>query len=406
MENWHLIASWATCATLGGVSYATTMDPERPDPRARGVKQWEGAKAAVEGGARGAREERSGSVVEVAAKKAAIQTNLGSTKDIMNNPRVAAKFRDAAKAHFCEELYKFLAAFQQYEDMNVDEDEEEGGGTNVQPFPSPLRKHAEVPRHQRQRRRSYQVLRYSVYVGMLGEFFTPGCRHEVNVSCETRRHVRKLMKFCDWVVSSEKVKREVFTRAAQEVRMMLDQNVTGSFIQSSTFVGVAQDLKTTETTARGEAFSKSAQDLKRSELKRTLKKGFRTVAMANSAKNKWAKVAAEGSDIEEAGGRDSSCSTQSAYNVHGAAEAPRKSIAFRSAALGVLATSKYAALVGTGDYADRAELPPLAISVTSPPLSPAGIIPSILGIISTLAAILSVRGYHPEGGAGAPEKTH
>ena len=37
-----------------------------------------------------------------------------------------------------------------------------------------------------------QVLRYSVYVGMLGEFFTPGCRHEVNVSSETRRLARKV----------------------------------------------------------------------------------------------------------------------------------------------------------------------------------------------------------------------
>lgn len=35
-----------------------------------------------------------------------LQRRWGSTKDIMNNPSAAAKFRDAARAHFCEELYK------------------------------------------------------------------------------------------------------------------------------------------------------------------------------------------------------------------------------------------------------------------------------------------------------------
>lgn len=36
-----------------------------------------------------------------------------------------------------------------------------------------------------------QVPRYSAYVGMLGEFFTPGSRHEINVSSETRRQAGK-----------------------------------------------------------------------------------------------------------------------------------------------------------------------------------------------------------------------
>lgn len=37
-----------------------------------------------------------------------LQKKWGSTKNIMNDATIAAKFRDAAKAHFCEELYKVL----------------------------------------------------------------------------------------------------------------------------------------------------------------------------------------------------------------------------------------------------------------------------------------------------------
>lgn len=68
-----MIASWATCATLAGVSYATTVDPERPDPRDRGVKRWKGTMAAVEGGARRPREKRSGPVAEEAARDLAVR---------------------------------------------------------------------------------------------------------------------------------------------------------------------------------------------------------------------------------------------------------------------------------------------------------------------------------------------
>ena len=39
----------------------------------------------------------------------------------------------------------------------------------------------------------------------------------------------------------------------------------------------------------------------RVELRSKMRKGFRTVVVANSVKSKWAKVAAEGSDIEEGG---------------------------------------------------------------------------------------------------------
>lgn len=67
MESWHLVASWATCAGLAGISYATTVDPKRPDPRVRGGK-WKESTAGVGGGAAGEREERSGSVVEVSAE--------------------------------------------------------------------------------------------------------------------------------------------------------------------------------------------------------------------------------------------------------------------------------------------------------------------------------------------------
>lgn len=37
-----------------------------------------------------------------------LQRKWGSTKNIMRNANMAAMFRDAAKAHFCEELYKVL----------------------------------------------------------------------------------------------------------------------------------------------------------------------------------------------------------------------------------------------------------------------------------------------------------
>lgn len=37
-----------------------------------------------------------------------LQRKWGSTKNIMRNAKTAAMFRDAAKAHFCEELYKVL----------------------------------------------------------------------------------------------------------------------------------------------------------------------------------------------------------------------------------------------------------------------------------------------------------
>lgn len=37
-----------------------------------------------------------------------MKSKWGTTKDIMGNARVAAMLRDAARAHFCEELYKVL----------------------------------------------------------------------------------------------------------------------------------------------------------------------------------------------------------------------------------------------------------------------------------------------------------
>jgi len=40
-----------------------------------------------------------------------------------------------------------------------------------------------------------QVPRYSAYVEMLGDFFTPGCRHEVNVSNATRDQARKVRPY-------------------------------------------------------------------------------------------------------------------------------------------------------------------------------------------------------------------
>lgn len=39
MESWHLIAAWATCAALAGVSYATTVEPKRVDPRLARAKR-------------------------------------------------------------------------------------------------------------------------------------------------------------------------------------------------------------------------------------------------------------------------------------------------------------------------------------------------------------------------------
>ena len=39
MESWHLIAAWTTCAAIGGVSYVTTVEPKRPDPRAKRAKR-------------------------------------------------------------------------------------------------------------------------------------------------------------------------------------------------------------------------------------------------------------------------------------------------------------------------------------------------------------------------------
>ncbi|CAB1113961.1 unnamed protein product [Ectocarpus sp. CCAP 1310/34] len=137
-----------------------------------------------------------------------LQKKWGSTKNIMGNANVAAKFREAAKAHFCEELYKFLAAFQQFESMNIDEAGDRGAGSsgdspascssvhshvNSRRFrPSIFSLRAEQPSQQLQpveQHCAYQVPRYSEYLGMLGEFFTPGCRHEVNVSSETRCQV-------------------------------------------------------------------------------------------------------------------------------------------------------------------------------------------------------------------------
>lgn len=61
---------------------------------------------------------------------------------------------------------QFLAAFQQFEQMNVDEEVQEGVGLNVRPFRSPLgRKAAEVPNPQR---RSYQVGLYARTYGVRG----------------------------------------------------------------------------------------------------------------------------------------------------------------------------------------------------------------------------------------------
>ena len=61
---------------------------------------------------------------------------------------------------------QFLAAFQQFERMNVDEEVQEGVGLNVRPFRSPLgRKAADVPNPQR---RSYQVGLYARTYGVRG----------------------------------------------------------------------------------------------------------------------------------------------------------------------------------------------------------------------------------------------
>jgi len=39
MESWHLIAAWATCAALAGISYASTVEPKRLDPRMARAKR-------------------------------------------------------------------------------------------------------------------------------------------------------------------------------------------------------------------------------------------------------------------------------------------------------------------------------------------------------------------------------
>ncbi|CAM9798116.1 unnamed protein product [Hapterophycus canaliculatus] len=162
-----------------------------------------------------------------ASDLAKLQKKWGSTKNIMNDATVAAKFRDAAKAHFCEELYKFLAAFQEFESLNIDEVDSgrcSFANTSSRRLATRARRSQKLPQLSQlpqlprpQPSRGYQVARYSTYVGIVGEFFLPGCRHEVNVSSETRLQVSKLLYFCDWVASSEADKRNLFPKAAQEV---------------------------------------------------------------------------------------------------------------------------------------------------------------------------------------------
>lgn len=59
---------------------------------------------------------------------------------------------------------QFLAAFQVFEAMNVDEEAQEGGvGLNLRPFRSPIGKKADFPTPQPPQRKSYQVRKY-IYV--------------------------------------------------------------------------------------------------------------------------------------------------------------------------------------------------------------------------------------------------
>ncbi|CAM9440291.1 unnamed protein product, partial [Scytosiphon promiscuus] len=241
------------------------------------------------------------------ADLAKLQKKWGSTKNIMNDATIAAKFRDAAKAHFCEELYKFLAAFQEFELLNVDE-VADGRGSFGHTFGSRISSLArssdklpqlsqlpELPRPEPSR--SYQVARYSAYVGIIGEFFLPGCRHEVNVSSDTRRQVSRLLNFRDWVASSEADKRNLFPKAAQEVRMILDQNITGSFICSRSFECVARHLIKAHKNAR-EDVDNEAED-QQSTARQKLRSSFHSIAVTHTLKNRWAKVAADQGDIEE-----------------------------------------------------------------------------------------------------------
>ncbi|CAN0269920.1 unnamed protein product, partial [Ectocarpus sp. 8 AP-2014] len=249
---------------------------------------------------------------------AKLQSKWGSTKNIMRNANMAAMLRDATKAHFCEELYKFLAAFQQFESMNIDEAGDCGAGSSGDSPASSSSVHSHVnsrrfrpslfsPRAEQPSQRlqaveqhcTYQVPRYSEYLGILGEFFTPGCRHEVNVSSETRFQVAKarisLRRFCDWVASSENDKRILFNKAVHEVRMMLDQNIMGSFIHSPSFAGVARDLMV--KSAQDEIAAEEEE--KRVAARKRMKAGIQAITLANSVRRTWVSAASERSDVDE-----------------------------------------------------------------------------------------------------------
>ncbi|CAM9647409.1 unnamed protein product, partial [Ectocarpus fasciculatus] len=290
---------------------------------------------------------------------AKLQRKWGTTKNIMRNANMAAIFRNAAKEHFCEELYKFLAAFQQFEKMNIDEDEDGGAGNGGdspasslrsnghprRPRPSIFLHRAEQPSQQLQpieQRCVYQVPRYSEYLGMLGEFFTPGCRHEVNVSCETRCQVAQartsLRYFCDWVASSEKDKRNLFKKAVHEVRMMLDQNIMGSFIHSPSFAGAARDLMKVKTAQEEIA---AEEEEKRLAARNRMKSGIQAVTLANSVKRTWVQVASERSDVDEGarrGGADNL--DNSSHSISGAGSAPIMPLRIRTAMLGAVAAGR------------------------------------------------------------------
>ncbi|CAM9112873.1 unnamed protein product, partial [Ectocarpus sp. 12 AP-2014] len=403
LESWHVLVSWAACVMIDACAYATTVEPEKIDPRTgkpwgkRGARQrgagvadgatgtaprdavtlhvpclWPCGKRRQSSFLRGEKlltvmvsssfggvyfallwrqpsltvgqEEKLLLLLVImnaslllstfwlstrdwmttrrpigVADFAKLQRKWGSTKNIMRNANMAAMFRDAAKAHFCEELYKFLAAFQQFESMNIDEAGDCGAGSsgdspassssvhshvNSRRFrPSLFSLRAEQPSQQLQpveQRCAYQVPRYSEYLGMLGEFFTPGCRHEVNVSSATRCQVAKartrLRCFCDWVASSEDDKRNLFTKAVHEVRMMLDQNIMGSFIHSPSFAGVARDLMKVKS-AQDEISAEEEKKLLAA--RKRMKSGIQAITLANSVKRTWVSTLSERSDVDE-----------------------------------------------------------------------------------------------------------
>ncbi|CAM9247760.1 unnamed protein product [Ectocarpus sp. 6 AP-2014] len=482
LESWHVLASWAACVMIDACAYATTVEPEKIDPRTG--KPWRKRRARQRGasladGATGTapryavtlhvsrlwpcrrrrqscflrgeklltvmvsssfggvyfallwrqpnltvgQEERLLLLLVVmnaslllstfwlstrdwmsrrkpigVADFAKLQRKWGSTKNVMRNANMAAMLRDAAKAHFCEELYKFLAAFQQFESMNIDEAEDCGAGSsggstassnsvhshvNSRRFrPSIFSLRAEQPSQQPSQQPqaveqhcAYQVPRYSEYLGILGEFFTPGCRHEVNVSSETRLQVAKarisLRRFCDWVASSENDKRILFSKAVHEVRMMLDQNIMGSFINSPSFAGVAQELMKVKS-AQDEIAAEEEE--KRLAARKRMKTGIQAITLANSVRRTWVSAVSERSDVDE-GARGGGADTQDnpSTSTSGADSAPIIPLRLRTITIGALAAGR---LTTAGETAENGGSPqgstkPLeaALVVSTAPLS-------------------------------------